>query len=217
MPPKESRGRVRAQTRRRVRHAKIAQGSARKIAIVGSNPDTWEKVPEGDGWEIWRFSRRNYESPPKPDKWFELHHPRNYQRYEAVKPGYIQFLKDVGAVTYGDFPFDELLNEFGSFFFSGGQAPWLMAYAITQKPKMIGLWGINPAGDYKPQLSEVHHFVQIARDRGIEVISPEDPNPVTPRPLYAREMDFGHGDAMRAIFIHSEPNGTGRSRPGVNK
>jgi hypothetical protein len=171
-----------------------------KIAIVGSNPGTWDKVPQlGKEWELWRFSRRNWNKPPKPHRWFELHHPRNYRRYEEVCPGYTQFLQDVHAVTYRTFPFERLLDEFGPYFFTWGQIPWLMAYAITLDPDEIGLWGIEPSGEYKPQHAEVHHFAQVARDRGIEVNAPED-TVLQPRKLYALEKDFSAEMAVQAIF-----------------
>lgn len=176
-----------------------------KIAIVGSAPESWEKVPKlGKEWEIWRFSRRNFNKPPKFHRWFELHHPRNYSRYEGSCPGYTKFLEKHHAITFKQFPFARLLDEFGPYFFSGGQAPWIMAYAITLDPQTIGLWGINPRGDYKPQLSEVQHFTQVARDRGIEVIAPED-DVLKPRTLYALEKDFSQDAAMQAIFAPSQP------------
>lgn len=162
-----------------------------KIAIVGSKPDTWEKVPElGPEWEIWRFSRRHHDKPPKPHRWFELHKPKMFRVYEDSKPGYGQWCKDNNAILHHHFPWDRLLDEFGPYFFSGGQAPWIMAYAISFNPQTIGLWGIDPIGDYKPQRSEVQHFVQVARDRGIEVIAPED-NILEPRRLYGLELDRG--------------------------
>jgi hypothetical protein len=179
---------------------------ALKIALIGSNPHTWEKVPElGPEWEVWRFSRRNFQKPPKFHRWFELHHPRNYPRYELSCHGYTKFLEEVHAITYRTFPFQKLLDEFGPYFFSGGQAPWILAYAISIiEPDTIGLWGINPRGDYKPQLSEVQHFAQIARDRGIEVIAPEDAV-LENRPLYAIDKDYGHEDTMRALFLADTP------------
>jgi hypothetical protein len=162
-----------------------------KIAIVGCKPDTWEKVPKlGPEWEIWRFSRRNYLKPPKPHRWFELHKPKMFRLYEEALPGYEQWCKDNGAILHHHFPFERLLEEFGPYFFTGGQAPWIMAYAITFNPQTIGLWGIDPQGDYKPQRSEIQHFVQVARDRGIEVIAPED-TILVPRPLYAVDLDRG--------------------------
>jgi hypothetical protein len=165
-----------------------------KIAIVGAKPDTWESVPPY--WEIWRFSRRNFDKPPVAHKWFELHHPRNYPRLEASKPGYLEFLKETNAVTFYTFPWGAIQREFGRYFFSHGQMPWLMAYAIMQKPEKIGIWGVDPAG---PQRAEVRHFVQVARDRGIEVIAPEDTILDPPR-LYALEKDIGNQEQLEQIM-----------------
>jgi hypothetical protein len=171
-----------------------------KIAIVGSEPETWHKVPElSKEWELWRFSRRNWNKPPVAHRWFELHHPRNYLRYEQSCPGYTKFLQDTKAITYRAFPFERLLDEFGPYFFTWGQIPWIMAYAITLDPDEIGLWGIEPAGDYKPQHAEVQHFAQVARDRGITVTAPEG-RVLIPRKLYALEKDFSHEAAIQAIF-----------------
>lgn len=162
-----------------------------KIAIVGAKPDTWKKVPElGHEWEIWRFSRRNWSTPPKAHRWFELHDRKHYNRYRQSVPGYVEWITggDQSVVLQQHFPWQRLLDEFGAYFFSGGQAPWIMAYAITLNPETIGLWGIDPVGDYKPQRSEMHHFIQVARDRGIDVIAPED-EILKPRPLYGLETD----------------------------
>jgi hypothetical protein len=165
-----------------------------KIAIVGAKPDTWEKVPTD--WEIWRFSRRNFDKPPRADKWFELHHPRNYPRLEASKPGYLEFLKETNAVTFYTFPWGAIQREFGRYFFSHGQMPWIMAYAIMLGPEKIGIWGVDPAG---PQRAEVQHFVQVARDWGIEVIAPEDTILAPPR-LYALEKDIGAQEQLEQIM-----------------
>lgn len=174
-----------------------------KIAIIGSAPETWNKVPKlGKEWEIWRFSRRNFNKPPAFNRWFELHHPRNYVRYDAACPGYSEFLKKIKAITYHTFDFDRLLDEFGPYFFCYGQIPWIMAYAITLNPDEIGLWGIEPGGEYKPQHAEVQHFAQVARDRGIKVTAPED-TVLRPRRLYALEKDFTHEKAVEAIFAPS--------------
>lgn len=163
-----------------------------KIAIVGCKPDTWFKVPElGQEWEVWRFSRRNFTKPPKFNRWFELHDPKMFRLYDQQCPGYSQFLIDKKAVTQANFPAQKLLDEFGPYFFSGGQMPWIMAYAILLEPDTIGLWGVDPQGDYKPQRAEVQHFVQVARDRGIEVIAPEDTILEPQQKLYGFDNDRG--------------------------
>jgi hypothetical protein len=167
-----------------------------KIAILGARPDTWGKIPLDDGWEIWRFSRRNFGKPPKAHKWFELHHPRNYPRFAASKPGYLEFLEEVQAIKFYTFPWGAVQREFGPYFFSHGQMPWLMAYAIMQKPEGIGIWGVDPVG---PQRTEVQHFAQVARHRGIKVSAPEDTVLQPPR-LYGLDKDIGEQEQLEKIM-----------------
>jgi hypothetical protein len=169
-----------------------------KIAIVGSKPDTWEECKKLDrrSWKIWRFSRKNYDKPPKADLWFELHHPRNYDRYETHKPGYKDFVQK--GMTWDEFPFGELVDEFGPYFFHYGQAPWIIAYAITKKPQEIMLFGMEPGTEYGEQKKEIQHFMCIAQERGIKISAPEDPALSTYAPLYAVEADWRGQDQWLA-------------------
>jgi len=170
-----------------------------KIAIVGSKPDTWDKCKELDrrSWKLWRFSRKNYSALPKADLWFELHHPRNYKRYEIAKPGYTEFIKN-GAMLWDDFPFGELIDQFGPYFFHYGQAPWLIAYAITKTPEEIMLFGMEPGTEYGEQKKELQHFMCIAEERGIKISAPEDPALNSYAPLYAVEADWKDQDKWLA-------------------
>ena len=180
-----------------------------RIAIVGSKPDTWEACKKLDrrSWDIWRFSRKNWDKPPKPTQWFELHHPRNYDRYESQKPGYTEYVTTEG-MTWDDFPFGELIDEFGPYFFHYGQAPWIIAYAITQKPKEIMLFGMEPGVEYGEQKKEVQHFMCIAKDRGIKITAPEDPALSTYAPLYAVEADWKDQDKWLALLREKGINPT---------
>lgn len=78
---------------------------------------------------------------PRFDKWFELHAERTYPKYENIAKGYTAFVKE-NAVTCHTFPAQELLETFGPYFFTTGQVPWLLAYAITLNPVEIGIWGV---------------------------------------------------------------------------
>lgn len=172
----------------------------KNICIVGAKPDTWEGCKKLDrrSWQIWRYSRSMYDKDPQADVWFELHHERNYKRFENGKPGYLEFLKNHKKLfSYENFPFAELIDEFGPWFFGHGQAPWLLAYAITQEPKKIQLYGIEPnITRYGVQRLEVQHFISIAQMRGIEVSSPEDPGLLEYSPLYCIEQDWGGQKTM---------------------
>ena len=163
----------------------------RNIAIVGCYPESWEDAPfEDENWEIWGFSRKNMGKLPRCDKWFELHHVKNFPRYETEVKGYGEALRT--AVLQADFPKDELVRRFGPFFFGSGQAPWLLAYAIMQGPKRIGLWGIEALDPLKPQRWDIQHFAQVAHDLGIQIVVPKACTLLHPRPLYGFESNKAH-------------------------
>jgi hypothetical protein len=73
--------------------------------------------------------------------------------------------------------------------------PWIMAYAITCNPETIGIWGVDPSGQ---QRLEIQHFVQMALDRGIEVVAPEE-TILEPRRLYGLEKDIGNQERLEKI------------------
>ena len=157
----------------------------KKIAIVGCYPETWEKAPFDDlSWEIWGFSRRNMGKLPRCDRWFELHDPILYAKYEDAVPGYIDYLKEPFVTTIEKFPKQELETRFGSFFFGSGQLPWLFAYAISLNPEAIGVWGVEALDRYEPQRYDVQHFAQVCHDRGIEIVIPEGCTLLTARKSY---------------------------------
>jgi len=156
----------------------------RKIAIVGSYPEHWESAPFSDSsWEIWTFSAGMVGKHPRFDKWFELHPERTYPKYEGIHKGYIKFIED--KITQKNFPAKELLKEFGPYFFSTGQVTWMLAYAITQNPDTIGIWGVEANGEYTPQRKDIHYFIQVARDRGIKIVVPDNCTLLAKPKLYA--------------------------------
>jgi hypothetical protein len=162
-----------------------------KIGIIGAYPEHCFKAPFDDpSWELWALGAGMFGKYKRFDKWFEIHDPKTYQKYElaakrvAGRDGYIDFITKE-AVTHGSFPFKELLEQFGPYFFTTGQITWLLAYAITLKPEVIGIWGVEAVGEYSPQRKDVHHFVQVARDRGIKIVIPDGSTLLDTPKLYA--------------------------------
>lgn len=157
-----------------------------KIAIVGSGEDAVLAPYKDESWTIWAFSRKQFNKVPRCDKWFELHDESNFQAYEhrdGLK-GYTEFLKGEKVVLQKDFPKDELVKRFGTWFFQTGQAAWMMAYAIHQGAGEIGLWGIDAIGQYKPQRIELQHWCQLAKDLGIKIEVPEKCTLLAPAEIY---------------------------------
>lgn len=200
-------------------------GLPESIAIIGANPRSCHLAPT-DGWQRWACSRRIIGM--HADIWFEIHPlPWLLLKSEAwvdwLAGHPFVFMQKHNPEVPGSTPFpkDELLEEFGPYFFTS-QVAWMLALAITKQPKRIGIWGVEmeiardevinaqiaitdtaaleaarrilagldqavdrelalanslsdlskAVGEYTYQRPGIQHFIQIARDRGIEVIVP---------------------------------------------
>jgi hypothetical protein len=166
---------------------KTPNPSNRKVAILGAHP-SWRQAPFNDpDWEIWGMSAGMWHLFPRWDLWFEIH--PNLAKYDHIaarngKKGYADFVARE-AVKYDTFPFQKMLDRFGPYFFTTGQITWMLAYAISLKFDVIGIWGVEASGEYSPQRKDIHHFVQCAHDNGIRVEIP-DGCPLLDKPkLYA--------------------------------
>lgn len=176
-----------------------------KIGIIGSAPSSIRLAPYNDPeWSIWGCSPGAYGIVPRSDVWFEIH------RWEPANPGfpndataapwfspeYCDFLRRykgpvVMATDHADvptgvrFPFEELLEKHGPYFFTSSVA-WMIALAIELKPKAIGLWGVDMAAtsEYAFQRPGCQHFIGLAKKNGIEVILPPESDLMRPTTMY---------------------------------
>lgn len=187
----------------------MGEKRAKKVAIVGGGP-TRRYAPYHDKkWDIWAFSSRDYKYP-RITRWFELHDPTDLrQQLSWKKPGrrsyadYVNFMRKLKCPVYMQkrfkhipesvpFPLDNVLDEFGRCFTS--TATYLLALAILEGYKVIGLWGINPKGkEYGKQRAALEHLLSVARQRGIRLVFPKGvkfrlskrPKPYRTKVLYA--------------------------------
>jgi len=169
-----------------------------KICLLGSAPSSYLLAPFGDlNWEIWACSPLNY-TAPRVDAWFELHnlerkvvpgnepyinaiqrHPRVYiAAPDSRLPNGIVYNKDEVYQFFGN---SQFLDSFMQ-----SQVSYMLAYAIMQKPTMIGLWGIDMAAaeEYASQRPGCHYFFMEAEKRGIEIVAPPQSDILEPLPPY---------------------------------
>jgi hypothetical protein len=166
-----------------------------KIGILGSATDSLVAAPWDDpSWRLWACSGATHAQMKRHDAFFELHH------FDSCKPlwspEYIAFLKTTDRPVFMHephpdipasvvFPRDELIANFGRFFFTSSIA-WMLAYALTLDPEEIGLWGVDMAaeGEYEHQRPGCQHFITAALHRGIKVQIPPQSSLGNPPPLY---------------------------------
>lgn len=171
-----------------------------KIALVGGHLRTRLQAPFDDpSWEIWACAPKNRDVLPRVDAWFEIHSPeilsgvdwygtdagKLYLDWLATLP--LVYMQEVSDDIPGSFayPVTAMLSEFGRYFFRSTFA-WMMALALSRDTDTIGLWGFEMATgtEHAEQRPGLHHFVQMARDWGIEIVVPEGSTVLDPPPLY---------------------------------
>jgi hypothetical protein len=165
-------------------------------------------------WTIWGSSPGNQGALPRVDAWFEMHVNLMWPEYRSYGEPYLRWLNDQKfpvvaqdqrfiprAITY---PLDEMIAKFGPYFFTSTFS-WMMAYAIHINVEAMALYGVDMASkdEYIQQRSGGHYFITIARQRGIQVIIPEESDLEQPPPLYGYVdgTPFGRKLAARELEV----------------
>lgn len=173
-----------------------------KVAIIGTAPGSRAVAPfEDPEWNIWACSQGNQGVLPKVDAWFELHTVSFFTAAENRAWGipYLQWLKSQTFPVYMQekndavpgaivFPYRKLIDIFGRNWFTSSVA-WMMAYALIRMKEgdVIGLFGVDMAAaeeHHTAQRSGIYRFIEIARERGVEVTTPFESDLGQPTPLY---------------------------------
>lgn len=183
-----------------------------KVAIIGKASNSQMLAPfEDDSWEIWGLSNA-YVDIPKWDQWFELH---DWEYHRRVNPEHYNWLlKDHGKPiwTFEDkyhgapcakkFPlqdilvmFGDLYNEQAQFKYWTNSPSYMMALAILQGYKHIGMWGIDMAmnDEYAQQRPSCELMIGVCLARGIRVTIPPESSLCKSRRLYGYETHSEDG------------------------
>lgn len=147
-----------------------------KIALVGCAPSYTDAPFRDPEWTVWACSSKNMRALPRWDAWFELHVPLGPNHYvEWLRTLPIVYVREAAGLP-GEalYPEADMRARFGPYFFTSSIA-YMFALAITRKPEMIGLWGVEMAtsGEYAGQRPGCHYFTQMARNEGIDVEVPD--------------------------------------------
>ena len=166
-----------------------------KIAVLGSAPSSRLLAPFGDPeWEIWACSPPNFDLP-RIDAWFEMHNldrkfsmPANRPWIDVItRHPRVYVAKSDPRLPQGvEYPIKEMIEKYGRYFFTSTIA-YMLAFAIEQKPKKIGLWGVDMSAAedlYTHQRPACHFFIREAEKAGIELIASPQSDILNPPPLY---------------------------------
>ncbi len=166
----------------------------RKIAVCGSAVSSAGLAPFDDPtWEIWACSPAN-KGMPRVDVWFELHNPDLKIRegltewLEWLKQQPIVYMQKAypGFKGAREFPLEAVMKRWGPFWWTS-QLAFMLALAIEQQPKTIGLYGVDMAAnsEYNQQRLGCQYFIQhIVRNSPIVLVVPPESDILEAAPLY---------------------------------
>lgn len=187
-----------------------------KVALIGTAPSSRMLAPFNDPtWKIWACSPGNMDVLPRVDAWFEIHGNLMWPEYRSYGEPYVKWLREQAFPIYMQdaslvpnaltFPKDKLVARFGRDFFTSSFA-WMMAFAIDQGAKEIGLFGIDMASknEYILQRPGFFFFKYLAQQHGIKVSAPNESDIMQPPGLYgfSEVTPFGRKLAARQKEIN---------------
>ena len=166
----------------------------RKIALLGSAISSVSLAPFHEpGWEVWACSPAN-RGIPRADLWFELHNIEVKKR-----EGLTEYLEWLGKQPFKcfmqavspefpnsvEYPLKAVITKYGPFWWTS-QLSFMIALAIEQKPKAIGLYGVDMAAnsEYNQQRLACQFFLREALNAGIGLVVPPESDLLEPAPLY---------------------------------
>lgn len=183
-----------------------------KIAIVGSAPSSTHLAPYDDHeWKIWGIGSWAA-SYKRVDLLFEIH---DYMAEEVVGKDYHANLvkMNIPIVVSDDcpfepnekivFPFDQAKELIDGTYLTSSIA-YMMAYAILQGAKEIGIWGCDLAVDdneYFYQRPCMEQWIGFAKGKGIRVTIPEVSSLGKSAFIYGKGF---YGDPDTGIFSKNE-------------
>lgn len=174
---------------------------AENIAIVGTAPAHRLQAPFNDpAWEVWACGPANMDLP-RWDKWFEVHDLDYTKAHPDKSAAYLAWLlanqgpkivamhqqPAYGTDKCAAYPRAEVLAEFPEDLMTSSIA-WMLALAIMQKPKAIGVWGVDMAqtDEYAYQRPACKVLMWEAGRRGIDVVLPTGCDLLLPSRVYGR-------------------------------
>lgn len=165
----------------------------RKIAVLGSACSSVGLAPYQDpSWEIWGCSPANKDLP-RVDVWFELHNPEvkireglaDWMAWLSKQPNVYMQKVSPDFPTAKEYPLRPMITKWGRYWWTS-QLAYMIALAIEQNPKVIGIYGVDMAAntEYNQQRLACQFFIMEAAKLGIDLVIPPESDLLEPPPLY---------------------------------
>jgi hypothetical protein len=165
----------------------------RKIAVLGSACSSVGLAPyQDDSWEIWGCSPANKDLP-RVDLWFELHNPEvkireglaGWMEWLSKQPNLYMQKASPEYPTAKEYPLIHMIKRWGRYWWTS-QLSYMLALAIEQNPKAIGIYGVDMAAnsEYNQQRLACQFFIMEMAKQGIDIVIPPESDLLEPPPLY---------------------------------
>ena len=145
------------------------------LAIISLGPETHDLAPWEGGWECWGLAWDAY--APRCDLVFDPHDDierlaEKTSRYREIGiPIYLNQVNPEIPLSR-QYPLDAVKDLVGDYF--GSTVAYMLALAIYQRRKRVGLWGVDLSDDiYDHHRPNLEYLIGFARGRGIIVDLPE--------------------------------------------
>jgi len=152
----------------------------RKIAIVGFTDSRFDAPFKDSTWELWGLNnlhrQTELDAMKSFSRWYDLHDLATIKSDEAhvawlttaTIPVYVWRVQPEWATTV-EFPRDEVINEFGSYFTNS--ISYMIAHAMLEGATEIGVYGVDMAqgGEYSAQRPSCEYFLGLAAGHGITI------------------------------------------------
>lgn len=165
-----------------------------KIALLGTAPSSRLLAPFSDpSWEIWACSPGNMDLP-RIDVFFEIHgmdlirRDPSYTVYLATMktlPKVYLLEKDARFPNSISYPAREMFSKYCADFFTSSLS-YMFALALEQEPEAIALYGVdmNSTEEYSNQRPGCKYFIELCKQRGVEVVVPPESDILAVTPPY---------------------------------
>lgn len=187
-----------------------------KIALIGTAPSSRLMAPYDDpSWTIWACSPGNMGVCKRVDAWFEVHGSLLWPENRHYGEPYIKWLNEQNFPVFMHdnslvprataLPKDELVQEFGPYFFTSSFA-WMLGMAMLKGAKEIAMYGIDMASrdEYIIQRPGAYYFFMEGRRRGCKVTAPYESDIMQPPGLYGFSEVTQYGRKVLARKVELE-------------
>lgn len=134
------------------------------VAIVGLG-DGHDNAPWRDSaWEKWVVGHDHY--LPFADRVFEIHGGQRDEWTDRIEESGTQAIVMAPGLFTNEtlYPLVSVVNVGGDYF--GSTIAYMLALAIYEGRKEIGLWGVEVQGNYDHQRPNIEYLIGLARGKG---------------------------------------------------